>query len=99
MISRLRHHGPPSLQAQKWVSTVNRTASASVIGTTFSMVVPNITRISSGSPDMVTSSIREVQRLTPGRLRRREPSAVNREPPPTGHGQASIYPPETTLQL
>src|ERR1700759_5461111 len=80
MISRLRHQGPPSLQAQKWVSTVKKTASARVIGTTFSMVVPNITRISSGRPDMVTSSIREVQGLTPGQLRRRELARTSAKP-------------------
>ena len=49
------------LQAQKWVSTVNTRASAIVTGTTFSMVVPSITMISIGRPDMTTSRDRGYQ--------------------------------------
>ena len=50
--SRLRHQGLPGLQAQKWVSTENTSASATVTGTTLAMVWPSISTISVGRLDM-----------------------------------------------
>ena len=63
--SRLRHHGVPGLQAQKWVSTENTTASTIVIGTTLAIVWPNISTTSKGRLDMVTSSDRGYQGYWP----------------------------------
>src|SRR5882672_8110652 len=50
--SRLRHQGVPGLQAQKWASTENTSASASVTGTTLARVWPIISTISIGRLDM-----------------------------------------------
>ncbi|MGY4327709.1 hypothetical protein ACVWWG_002126 [Bradyrhizobium sp. LB7.2] len=54
-ISRLRHHGTPGLQAQKYSSTVKTTASANVVGTTFAMVSPSIRATCMGRLDIVVS--------------------------------------------
>src|SRR5258705_9190867 len=56
MSSRLRHHGVPGLQAQKWVSTENTRANTIVIGTTLAIVWPNISTTSRGKFGMATSS-------------------------------------------
>src|SRR6478672_4840881 len=55
MISRLRHHGAPGLQAQKCSSTVKITASAKVMGMTFSIVSPSIRATCMGRLDIVAS--------------------------------------------
>src|ERR1051325_7317004 len=72
-ISRLRHHGAPGLQAQKYDSTENNSASTMVIGTTLAMVCPNISTISSGKLDMAASPETNDFRVTRPCLRRREP--------------------------
>ncbi len=54
--SRFCHQGLPGLQAQKWVSTENTTASPIVTGTTLAIVCPNISATSRGKFDMSASS-------------------------------------------
>ena len=63
--SRLRHQGVPGLQAQKWVSTENTTASTIVIGTTLAIVWPNISTTSKGRFDMATSFDRGLKGYLP----------------------------------
>ena len=67
--SRLRHQGVPGLQAQKWVSTENTSASTIVIGTTLAIVWPSISTTSSGRLDMAASSDQESLRRTPRMLK------------------------------
>src|SRR4029079_16015984 len=74
MISRLRHHGAPGLQAQKCSSTVKITASMKVMGMTFSMVSPSISATCMGRLDIVASllGLRVSPRPTPRNLREGE---------------------------
>ena len=53
--SRLRHHGVPGLQAQKWLSTEKISASAIVTGTTLVKVWVRISTISMVRVDMSAS--------------------------------------------
>ncbi len=59
--SRLRHHGVPGLQDQKWLSTENTNASTIVMGMTLAIVSLNISMIWSGRLDMDASSDRVLQ--------------------------------------
>src|SRR5216683_1264818 len=75
--SRLRHHGVPGLQAQKWVSTENTRATAIVMGTTLVIVWPSISTTSRGRLDMSASSDQVASRVTCPCLRSDEAVAAD----------------------
>ena len=58
--SFLRHQGLPGLQAQKYVSTENTSASAIVTGTTLAIVWPSISTTSMGRLDISAASSDQV---------------------------------------
>src|SRR5258707_6657602 len=60
--SRLRHQGLPGLQAQKWLSTENTSASATVTGTTLAIVWPSISTTCTDS-DISASRDRTARRM------------------------------------
>src|ERR1700677_884523 len=64
MSSRLRHHGVPGLQAQKWVNTENTTASTIVIGITLVIVWPSISTTSRARLDMAAPHLIRDLRVT-----------------------------------
>src|SRR5437764_12891273 len=92
--SRLRHHGMPGLQAQKWLRTENTTASPIVIGTTFSIVWPSISMTSRGRLDMGGASPDQLfPRGTLAHLRSRE------RQPPAAHALVMMDAAQAAIEL
>src|SRR3569623_1545754 len=79
MISRLRHHGPPGLQADQWVSTAKTMPRTIVIGRILRTVWPATSRtpISSTIMALQIPCVRLPTGIDPPRLRAREISARN----------------------